>query len=486
MKSILTPARILRSGTAILLALSLGGWLAGGAPAPSNSVSELLEKGIYSEQSKGDLDGAIKLYEQLLTEAKGSQALAAQAQYRLGVCLYKKKQFAESTAAFEKLIKDYPQQKELAAQASQYLSGATVLQPAPWKDGEEARLDIKFATGIKIGTVSYNVSAGESNGRKTWQISSRTSAGMQSFSRVTVDADSFKPLQSRWKHTLIGDVEAAYTGDQVELKSAGKTEVKKIDLEGVIYDNEEAVQLMRRLPLEAKYSTTLRFLSSLAGSIVPVKLDVSGPESVEVPAGTFNCYKVELNIRQTFWYSADPNRYLVKFEGGGAIAELASIQHHKAGEAARYEDPTFGFTLSAPAGWLFHRNEEADETSKSSILILDPEAISTCVMQVQKLDKLKPEARKSVRTWAEDLVAEHAGSKEFKLRAESWKERPVAGNSGISVIGDYVEANEKKVGYLLCAFGKTTASHFVLLVPAKDFESMRPKLDAIADSYRSP
>ena len=455
------------------------------AEPAGQSISALLEKGIYSEQSKGDLDAAMKLYEQILAEAKGNQALAAQAQYRLGVCYYKKKQYTQASAAFEKLIADYPEQKELVAQANQYLSGATGLLPVPWKENEELLLDIKFSTGIKIGMVSYSVRADELEGRKVWRISSRTSAGVQSFSRVVVEADSFKPLQSRWKHTLIGDVETTYGPNKAKLKSAGKEEIKTLDLEGVVYDNEEAVQLMRRLPLEAGYKTSLAFLSGLGGSIVPVKLEVTGPEAVEVPAGTFNCYKVELNIRQTFWYSADADRYLVKFEGGGAIAELTQIRHPKAGETAHYEDSKFHFRLSGPAGWHFDSSEVAAEKGQTSVMILDPEAAATCFVRVQKLDQLKPESRASVRAWAEQLIAENTESHEAKVRANSWKERQISGRPATTVTVDYVERKEKKIAYLCCGLGETTATYFLLLVNEKDFDALKPSVDSIVDSYQA-
>jgi len=110
------------------------------------TLSELLEKGIYTEQNKGDLDGALQIYRGIIAEAKGAQALAAQARYHVGVCLYKKRSFAEAAAAFEKLVRDYPDQKELVALANQYLAGAMALLPAPWLDGEEMRFDVKFPT----------------------------------------------------------------------------------------------------------------------------------------------------------------------------------------------------------------------------------------------------------------------------------------------------------------------------------------------------
>src|SRR5438552_893368 len=118
-----------------VLVLSLTGLVGTALAATAVSPSELLEKGIYSEETKGDLDAAMKLYQQIVAEGKEGQAVAAQAQYRLGVCYYKKKNYTEATAAFEKLVKDYPEQKELLALAREYLAGAVALMPAPWTDG---------------------------------------------------------------------------------------------------------------------------------------------------------------------------------------------------------------------------------------------------------------------------------------------------------------------------------------------------------------
>jgi tetratricopeptide (TPR) repeat protein len=77
----------------------------------SQSASELLEKGIYAEETKGDIEGAISIYQKLVDESKANETLAAQAQFRLGLCLHKKKRVNEAMAAFEKLIRDLPNEK---------------------------------------------------------------------------------------------------------------------------------------------------------------------------------------------------------------------------------------------------------------------------------------------------------------------------------------------------------------------------------------
>ena len=83
------------SALALCAGLMFGNFTAGAA-----SPSELLEKGVYSEESKGDLDAAMQLYQQVIMESRDQQSVAAQAQYRLAVCYYKKKDYQKSNEAF--------------------------------------------------------------------------------------------------------------------------------------------------------------------------------------------------------------------------------------------------------------------------------------------------------------------------------------------------------------------------------------------------
>jgi len=492
MKTIyLFSIRARRTGAALFL-LAITSVLGTAQLAAAASPSELLEQGIYSEETKGDVDAALKLYQQVITEAKAGQAVAAQAQYRVGVCYYKKKNYGEANVAFEKLLKDYPDQKDLIALANKYLSDAMPLMPAPWVDGEDLQLDIKFPTGYKIGSACYRVNAGETNGQKIWRLASHLYLVTQQSSQMEVEADSFKPLHCHWKINVIGTVDVTYSPSYAEMKMAGKDEVTKIDLTGVVYDNEEVVQLLRRLPLASDYKTTLRIFSGLGGgNIIPTQTEVAGQEKVEVPAGTFDCYKVELSLagqmKQTLWYSTDAHHYPVKFEGKGVIGVLAAVTQRKVGDPVQYRDPAFGFSLTAPADWLFHRADNRDDKAKVRVVILDPDCVATSIVSVGSRTNLWPEAQKSLRAWAEKEIADGEGSKTLKeltIRPDSWKDRTVAGQPGLSVIGDYVEGDEKKIGYAVFTFGNTNAATFVLLAGAKDFEAFQPKFEAIIDSYK--
>jgi tetratricopeptide (TPR) repeat protein len=107
-----------------------------GASARGQSSSALLEKGIYAEQTTGDLDGAIKIYKQIIDQEKADRPYVAQALYRLGECYLKKGQIKEATAAFDTVIRRFPGQKEWVAKAEKKLA--------------EARANLSEAQVVKI------------------------------------------------------------------------------------------------------------------------------------------------------------------------------------------------------------------------------------------------------------------------------------------------------------------------------------------------
>ena len=79
----------------------------------AQTQSTLLDQGIYAEDSLGDLDKAIELYEQILADVEANRAYAAQAQYRLGVCYTKKGLEKDAAAAFRKVVDRYSDQATL-------------------------------------------------------------------------------------------------------------------------------------------------------------------------------------------------------------------------------------------------------------------------------------------------------------------------------------------------------------------------------------
>lgn len=76
----------------IFATVILGAMVAAGQNqvASQPTAAELLQKGIYAQETAGDLDGAIKIYHQIVDSHPTQREIAAQAQYRLGMTLLEK------------------------------------------------------------------------------------------------------------------------------------------------------------------------------------------------------------------------------------------------------------------------------------------------------------------------------------------------------------------------------------------------------------
>jgi hypothetical protein len=457
-------------------------------PAAGASASELLEKGIYQEETKGDLDSAITIYQQLLSDSKNAQALAAQAQFRLAQCYQKKNRHSDAVAAFERLIRDYPDQKELVAKARANLPAELALQPVPWVDGERLQLTLFLPSGLDIGTTEYRAIRTESDGRKLWQVGSRTYAQVNSLSKVDVDAETFTPVASTWKHGLLGEASATFRPGEVEIARVGK-ESSKIAVDKTVYDNEQCVHLIRRLPLDLGYKASLPIIASLGGgAVIPITVEVTAKETVQTPAGEFECFKVAMNVGQTFWLSTDAHRYLVKFEAGGATALLASIAQRGASGPVVFSNEAAGISLTAPPDWVLHLRKEDDKSHRRTLHFLDPQADAHAVaLRLYQTDKLSAKARTGVRAWAESDFTDHIAKevKDAKIRPDGWHPYSVSGRAGMSFIADYVEKDQPMVVFAIYALGGNTSEIFALACAADKFDALRPAFESIVTSYRS-
>ncbi|MBI4325638.1 MAG: tetratricopeptide repeat protein [Chloroflexi bacterium] len=94
----------------------------------ADSVSVLLQKGIFAEETEGNLDSAIQIYQKIVEESEANRSVAAQAQYRLGMCQMKRGKKDEAESAFRKIISQFADQTDVAAIARERITelGKTV------------------------------------------------------------------------------------------------------------------------------------------------------------------------------------------------------------------------------------------------------------------------------------------------------------------------------------------------------------------------
>jgi len=465
------------------------------SPAVAQPASELLEKAIFAEQTVGNLDEAIGIYKQILDDAQANRALAARAQYRLASCYLKKGQDAEATEAFEKLIENYPDQEELITQARQEMPGRLVVGPVPWVDGEVLRMIMKLPTGMEIGTFAWTADrVTTDDGVDAWRVVTRRYIGLngtQVVSGVVADAQTFRPISSWFEHSVLGNFHAEYTPVQVKVQSPGEDEVavNEFDLTDTVYDNEQAVQLMRRLPLAVGYKTKLPiFVTFTGGKHLEVAMEVLEKETVTVPAGEFECYKVKLEIEnvlsQSLWFSADANRYLVKLDAEGIVGELASITKNVAGEPVEYTDQRLGFTLSVPAGWYVYEFGE-DKSQATKIHLVDPDGASLNVLNAGALELTQIDVTKPVREYAMDRVSRsQLRLKGYTVRPDSWVERSINSRSAVSFVADYLDKGKAMVEYRTYVLGEATLSRLRVHCKADRLDEIKPTIDQILSTFK--
>jgi hypothetical protein len=402
----------MRTALAVILSLSLvnAAW--------AQAASELLEKGIYAEETQGDLAAAIRIYERISGTADAERATVAQALLRLGMCYLKSGRKAEATSAFQKLAKEYPDQKAIVAKIPAQAT-ALPLVPAPWPAEETLVFRAKLEGSPGGNVMVYRVQHTDVAGRPAYRLDTYRPGGL--FTQVHVDADSFQPIDARMDASSVGvRTRSVYSPGGVEMTRWEKEEPKKqqISFTRAVYDNEEVVQLIRRLPLAEGYSTNISVVGLGAAIVIDVKLDVTGRETVTVPAGTFDTYKVNLGIQmdgrhvqdQKFWYSADDHRYPVKIENVIALELTEVIDGPRSGNVT-LQDTASGVSLSAPAGWLLVNAGGA--AGQFHAHVLAPE------MTVNGALHRVPLTRHETVKTAQQMTEEHVewGQRKFKVYA---------------------------------------------------------------------
>ncbi len=115
----------------IIILLLVSGLLTPVAHAKSPSL--LLQEGVYAEETEGDLEKAISLYEQILEEYKEVERLGARATFQLGMCYWKKGQSQKAARYFQEVVDYYPEQTSITKKAKVSLDE---IRPASDEDAQ--------------------------------------------------------------------------------------------------------------------------------------------------------------------------------------------------------------------------------------------------------------------------------------------------------------------------------------------------------------
>jgi len=117
----------------LFLVAALAIFVPGRGAVLQQTAGELFEKALYVEEGQGDLQKAIGLYQDIVKRFPENREVAAKALLHIGIC-HEKLGSQEALKAYQRLIADYPGQKEEVAMAKERLARLVkVTEPAPRK-----------------------------------------------------------------------------------------------------------------------------------------------------------------------------------------------------------------------------------------------------------------------------------------------------------------------------------------------------------------
>jgi Protein of unknown function (DUF3108) len=199
----------------------------------------------------------------------------------------------------------------------------------------------KPAMDLHAGTYNYQVKIEMGSQQMNMKLSTTVQDGAGSWTAIdqmdtpqgaatdtsTLEKGSLLLLKRSVKQGPVV-IDLDFAGNKVAGKMSmnGQDRPIAVDLGGPLFaDAAGSDQVIACLPLSEGYSTTFRNFDVQTQKVKLLQLSVAGKEKVQVPAGTFNAFRVEISSadggadKKTLWI-ADDNHKVVK-----ATAVLASM-----------------------------------------------------------------------------------------------------------------------------------------------------------------
>lgn len=203
---------------------------------------------------------------------------------------------------------------------------------APWRDGETAVYTIS-ADGSPAGSATFSVARETDDGG--WILRRESSGpGGEEIAVVEVSESGFRPRTSTLLNLMpdsAEQVKATYDNGAVQLELTTRqnnVSYQKYSVPTDARDQRSLPFLVRALPLDKGYATALNTFLPYTGRLERVALQVEDRETIEVPAGSFDVWRVRMESpdrKSTAWIGVDAPHPLVRFKEGNLDLTLQTL-----------------------------------------------------------------------------------------------------------------------------------------------------------------
>jgi hypothetical protein len=468
-------------------------------------VADVLQRGIYTQETLGDLDAAIGIYREVIASPTATRAYTAQAWYRLGECLRGKGDGAGAASAFQTLVRDYPEQQELVDKARAGMPGSNGLLPPPWLADEiaEYRCDDGTPRLIWAMTRVTHASAGSRfDIRFHWPPTGASEVNKLTLQRILTyasargsiilqrtPASASSPGNSRAKPATQTGSMPGTVSIHPATPFAGNTSLGRPDSPVRV-----GAAVLEVTENELWYG--LRRLSMVPGEervisvrapdrVYDVHVRAVSVDDVQVPAGHYRALRLDLSPGGSkFWIATNSTRPLVKFEGTGIRGELARLSNGPT--VSRYRDPLVGYELAVPTGWFLHSRPPSNGGPGMCVELIDLEtngSLSLCgKRQETPAERIETDLRKGADARIDDQRQrwpDYATRGPYQMRSSH-------GQTTLTMIGDYTVDGSRRVDYSAWAQTESTRASMTANAAAEQFESFRLRVQPVLDSFRIP
>ena len=220
--------------------------------------------------------------------------------------------------------------------------------------------------------------------------------------------------------------------------------------------------------------------------------------------GEYDCFAVKLQVRSRgvvalehrLWFSNDANRYVVKYDAGGATMELTKVEQgdNRSAEQPYYRDQELGIMVRTPKDWGGFAGMPAAPGRKLVLQLKQPARLdAACYFDVKDRRPSIATARQALE---EAIKVPGTYFKSYVVRKDSWKERAVCGLPAGSMIADYEgkvitrDAMAKPGGpdkaiveYRVSVLGPKYIYAFGLQAEKDAFEKAKAEFDKVLDMF---
>ena len=191
--------------------------------------------------------------------------------------------------------------------------------PKPAVDLQPATFNYQVTVALGAQSMNLKVSTVITDGGSSWTAVDTMETPQGSVTDTATIAKSSLTLLKRSLKQGPLDIELDYAGNKAagNINMSGQDHAVAADLGGPLFaDAAGADQVIAALPLADGYTTTFRNFDVQTQKVKLMQLNVASVESVTVPAGKFDTYRVEVTSadggadKKTLWIAKDSRKVI--------------------------------------------------------------------------------------------------------------------------------------------------------------------------------